>query len=110
MEVAKRSLIGGKRKRACAVSAFTFSSLSAIFAHSYRSTIYIMASKEAYLATELDCARGSNLNDSNLAALIADYFAQKRIPMTEMLVSLCVLLTYEVVDSVRLTGPAYTEQ
>ena len=75
MEVAKRSLIGRKRKRACAVGAFTFSSLSAIFAHSYyRSTIYIMASKEAYLATELDCARGSNLNDSNLAALIADYF------------------------------------
>ena len=34
-----------------------------------------MASKEAYLATELDCARGGNLNDSNLAALIADYFA-----------------------------------
>ena len=33
-----------------------------------------MASKEAYLATEQDRARGSNLNDSNLTALIANYF------------------------------------
>ena len=69
------SLIGRKRKSAYAVGAFTFSSLSAIFPRSYRSTIYIMASIEAYLATELDCARGGNLDDSNLDALIADYFA-----------------------------------
>ena len=33
-----------------------------------------MAPKEAYLATELDCARGCNLEDSNLAAVIEDYF------------------------------------
>ena len=33
-----------------------------------------MASKEAYLATELDSARGCNLEDSNLAAVIEDYF------------------------------------
>ena len=36
--------------------------------------ICTMASKEAYLATELDCARGCNLEDSNLAAVIEDYF------------------------------------
>ena len=34
-----------------------------------------MSSKEAYLAIELDRARGSNLEDTNLAAVIADYFA-----------------------------------
>ena len=33
-----------------------------------------MASKEAYLATELDRARGCNLEDSDLAAVIEDYF------------------------------------
>ena len=33
-----------------------------------------MSSKEAYLAIELDRARGSNLEDTNLAAVIADYF------------------------------------
>ena len=33
-----------------------------------------MASKEAYLATELDRARGCDLEDSNLAAMIEDYF------------------------------------
>ena len=33
-----------------------------------------MALKEAYLATELDRARGCNLEDSNLAAVIEDYF------------------------------------
>ena len=33
-----------------------------------------MASKEAYLATELDRARGCNLEDINLAAVIEDYF------------------------------------
>ena len=36
--------------------------------------ICTMASKEAYLATELDSARGCNLEDSNLAAVIEDYF------------------------------------
>ena len=33
-----------------------------------------MASKEAYLATELDRARGSDLEDSSLAAVIENYF------------------------------------
>ena len=75
MEVAKRSLIGRKRKRACAVGLFT---------HSFRlcspvsPAVFVfnslmnctMASKEAYLATELDRARGCNLEDSNLAAVI----------------------------------------
>ena len=45
-------------------------SLTAIFAHSHRLTIYIVASKEAYLATKLGC----NLDDSNLAALTVDCF------------------------------------
>ena len=36
--------------------------------------IYTIASKEAYLATKLDRARGCNLEDSNLAAVIEDYF------------------------------------
>ena len=75
MEVAKRSLIGRKCKCAQWHVKIFFSSLSAIFAHCYCSTIYIMALKEAYLATELDRARGRNLDDSNLAALIADHFA-----------------------------------
>ena len=35
--------------------------------------ICTVASKEAYLATELDRARGCNLEDSNLAAVIEDY-------------------------------------
>ena len=35
----------------------------------------MMASKEAYLATEPDHVRGCNLDDSNLAALIVNYFA-----------------------------------
>ena len=79
MEVAKRSLIGRKRKRACTVGLFT---------HSFRlcspvsPAVFVfdslmnctMASKEAYLATELDRARGCNLEDSNLAAVIEDYF------------------------------------
>ena len=34
-----------------------------------------MALKEAYLATELDRARVCNLEDSNLAEVIEDYFA-----------------------------------
>ena len=34
-----------------------------------------MSSKEAYVAIELNRARGSNFDDSNLAAVIADYFA-----------------------------------
>ena len=37
--------------------------------------ICTMASKEAYLAIELDRARGCNLENSNLAAVIEDYFA-----------------------------------
>ena len=40
-----------------------------------------MASKEAYLATELDCARGCNLEDSNLAAVIEDYFEGRVEPV-----------------------------
>ena len=42
-----------------------------IFAHCYRSTVYNVASKKAYLATELDRARGCNLEGSNLADVIA---------------------------------------
>ena len=86
MEVAKRSLIGRKRKRACAVGLFT---------HSIRlcspvsPAVFIfdlllnctMASKEAYLATELDGATGCNLKDSNLAAVIEDYFEGRVKPM-----------------------------
>ena len=34
-----------------------------------------MVSKEAYLAIELDHARGRNLDDSSLVALIAEYFS-----------------------------------
>ena len=33
-----------------------------------------MALKEAYLAIKLDRVRGCNLEDSNLAAVIEDYF------------------------------------
>ena len=33
-----------------------------------------MPLKEAYLATELDRVKGCNLEDSNLAAVIEDYF------------------------------------
>ena len=40
-----------------------------------------MASKEAYLATELDRARGCNLEDSNLAAVIEDYFEGRVEPV-----------------------------
>ena len=40
-----------------------------------------MASKEAYLATELDHARGCNLEDSNLAAVIEDYFEGRIEPV-----------------------------
>ena len=36
--------------------------------------ICTVASKEAYLATKLDRASGCNLEDSNLAAVIEDYF------------------------------------
>ena len=40
-----------------------------------------MASKEANLATELDRARGYNLEDSNLAAVIEDYFEGRFEPV-----------------------------
>ena len=40
-----------------------------------------MASKEAYLATKLDRARGCNLEDSNLAAVIEDYFEGRVEPV-----------------------------
>ena len=40
-----------------------------------------MASKEAYLATELDRVRGCNLEDSNLAAVIEDYFEGRVEPV-----------------------------
>ena len=75
MEVSKRSLVGRKRKRACAVAAFTRFVRHCTPFSRYRSTIYIMVSKEAYLAIELDHARGRNLDDSSLVALIAEYFS-----------------------------------
>ena len=78
MDVAKRSLIGRKRKHACAIGLFTHSfrlclpvSPAVFVFHSLINCT--MASKEAYLATELDRARGSNLKDS-LAAVIENYF------------------------------------
>ena len=40
-----------------------------------------MTSKEAYLATELDRARGCNLEDSNLAAVIENYFEGRVEPV-----------------------------
>ena len=40
-----------------------------------------VASQEAYLATELDRARGCNLEDSNLAAVIEDYYEGRVEPM-----------------------------
>ena len=40
-----------------------------------------MTSKKAYLATELDRARGCNLEDSNLAAVIEDYFEGRVEPV-----------------------------
>ena len=52
-----------------------------------------MTSKEAYLATGLDRVKGCNLDGSNLTSL---WTIQKQVLITEMLVSLCVLLTYEV--------------
>ena len=86
MDVAKRSLIGRKRKRACAIGLFThsfrlFSPVSpAVFIfHSLKNCT--MASKEAYLATELDRARGSNLEDSSLAAVIENYFEGRVEPV-----------------------------
>ena len=86
MEVAKRSLIGQKRKRACAVGLFTLSFLlcvpflPAVFVFGLLK-ICTMASKEAYLATELDRARGCNLEDSNLAAVIKVYFEGRVEPV-----------------------------
>ena len=41
----------------------------------------LLFSKEAYLATELDRARGCNLEDSNLAAVIEDYFEGRVEPV-----------------------------
>ena len=83
MEIAKRSLIGRKRKRACAVGLFTHSfrlcspfSLAAFVFDSLKNCT--MASKEA---TELDGARGCNLEDSNLAAVIEDYFEGRVEPV-----------------------------
>ena len=79
MEVAKRSLIGRKRTRACAVGLFTHSFRlcsrfsPAVFVFDLLK-ICTMASKKAYLATELDRTMGCNLKDSNLAAEIEDYF------------------------------------
>ena len=83
MEVAKRSLIGRKCKRACAVGLFTHSfrlcsPVSPVFDSLKNCT---MASKEAYLATELDRARGCNLEDSNLAVVIEDYFEGRVEPV-----------------------------
>ena len=40
-----------------------------------------MASKEAYLANELDRARGCNLEESILAAVIKDYFKGRVEPV-----------------------------
>ena len=40
-----------------------------------------MASKEAYLATELDRERRCNLEDSSLAAVIEDYFEGRVEPV-----------------------------
>ena len=71
MEVAKRSLIGRKCKRACTVGLFT---LSFFLCSPFLPTVFVfvslkictMASEEAYLANKLDRARGCNLEDSNL--------------------------------------------
>ena len=79
MEIAKCSLIGRKYKRACAVTLFT---LSFLLCSPFSPTGFVygslkictIASKEAYLVTELGRARGCNLEDSNLAAVIEDYF------------------------------------
>ena len=80
MEVAKHSLIGRKSQSAClhfllcspfSPAIFVFDSLK----------ICTMASEEAYLATELDRARGCNLEDSNLAAVIEDYFEGRVEPV-----------------------------
>ena len=86
MDVAKRSLIGRKRKRACAIGLFTHSfclcspvSPAVFVFHSLKNCT--MASKEAYLATELDRARGCNLEDSNLAAVIENYFEGRVDPV-----------------------------
>ena len=86
MEVAKRSLIGQKCKRTCAVGLFTQSFRlcspvsPAIFIFDSLKNC-TMASKEAYLATELDRARGCNLKDSNLTAVIGDYFEGRVEPV-----------------------------
>ena len=86
MEVAKQSLIGRKPKHVCAVGLFTHSFRlcspvsPAVFAFDSLMNC-TMASKEAYLATELDRARGCNLEDSNLAAVIEDYFEDRIEPV-----------------------------
>ena len=86
MEVAKCSLIGRKHKHACAVGLFT---------HSFRlcspvsPAVFVfdslknctMTPKEANLTTELDRASGCNLEDSNLAAVIEDYFEGRVAPV-----------------------------
>ena len=86
MEVAKRSLIGQNRKRACAIGLFTrtFSFCSPV-----SPAVFVLdslkncttASKEAYLAIELDRAMGCNLEDSNLAAVIENYFEGRVEPV-----------------------------
>ena len=73
MEVAKRSLIGRKRKPACAIGLFTH---AVRLCSPVSPDVFVFDSlkKEAYLATELDRARGCNLEDSNLAPVIENYF------------------------------------
>ena len=75
MDVAKRSLIGRKLTRACAVGLFTHSfrlySPAVFIFDSFK--ICTMALKDAFIATELDCATGCNLEDSHLAAVFEDY-------------------------------------
>ena len=43
-----------------------------------------MALKEAYLATELDRARGCNLEDSNLAAAVIEHYLEGRVEPVEV--------------------------
>ena len=57
-----------------------FASFPAVFVFNSLKNCTI-ASKEAYLATELDRARGCNLEDSNLAAVIEDYFEGRVEPV-----------------------------
>ena len=56
------------------------SSLFASFARCFRLP-FVKKAKEACLATELDRARGSNLEDSSLAAVIENYFEGRVEPV-----------------------------